>query len=233
MAAELSELVVAFDGDDTLWHSEQLFADAQQRLRELLEPFGRDVDIDDKLLEVERRNLSTFGYGVKGFIVAMIETAIEISDGAIPGRDVHQIVLLGKELLQHPTELLDGVAESLATVAARHQMLLITKGDLLHQESKIAASGLADMFWQIEIVSEKDRGTYQRILHRHSLTADRFVMVGNSLASDVLPVLAIGGRAVHVPYHITWELEMAAADGNDFPTISSLRDLPPLLRCWS
>jgi putative hydrolase of the HAD superfamily len=228
-----SSLVIGFDGDDTLWHNEQLFADTQHQLRELLGHYGDMATIDSKLLEIERRNLTIFGYGVKGFILSMIETAIEISDSRVSARDIHQIVMMGKALLEHPIELLDGVRDVVEELASRHRLILVTKGDLLHQETKIAASGLADLFWQIEIVSEKDPATYRRLLDRHAVSPSDFVMIGNSVASDVLPVLALGGRAVHVPYHITWALEVAAADNEDFPTLADLRDVITLVEQWS
>jgi putative hydrolase of the HAD superfamily len=226
-------LVVGFDGDDTLWHNEQLFADTQQQLRELLGHYADMASIDSTLLEVERRNLAIFGYGVKGFVLSMIETAIEISDSRVSGRDIHQIVTMGKALLEHPTELLDGVGEVVKELSNRHRLILVTKGDLLHQETKVAASGLADLFWRIEIVSEKDPATYRRLLDRHAVAPADFVMIGNSVASDVLPVLAVGGRAIHVPYHITWALEVAAAGNDEFPTLSDLRDVLPLIEEWS
>lgn len=228
-----SKLVIGFDGDDTLWHNEQLFADTQHALRELLSHYADIATIDTKLLEIERRNLSIFGYGVKGFVLSMIETAIEISDSRVAARDIHQIVMMGKTLLEHPIELLDGVDEVVRALSRTHRLILVTKGDLVHQESKVAASGLGDHFWQIEIVSEKDSSTYRRLLARHEVDPHDFVMIGNSVVSDVLPVLAIGARAVHVPYHITWALEVAAADNDDFPTLTSLRDLVPLVEEWS
>ena len=233
MRTPASKLVIGFDGDDTLWHNEQLFADTQHALRELLGHYADMATIDTKLLEIERRNLAIFGYGVKGFALSMIETAIEISDSRVSGRDIHQIVMMGKTLLEHPIELLDGVGEVVRELSQCHRLILVTKGDLVHQESKVAASGLGDHFWQIEIVSEKDPSTYRKLLTRHAVEPDDFVMIGNSVVSDVLPVLAIGGRAVHVPYHITWALEVAAADNDDFPTVSNLRDVVPLIEKWS
>ena len=228
-----STLVIGFDGDDTLWHNEQLFAHTQHQLRDLLGHYADMETIDSKLLEIERRNLTIFGYGVKGFVLSMIETAIEISESRVSARDIHQIVMLGKALLEHPIELLDGVADVVGELSGRHRLILVTKGDLLHQETKVAASGLADNFWQIEIVSEKDSPTYRRLLDRHAVAPADFVMIGNSVASDVLPVLAIGGRAIHVPYHITWALEVAAVDNEDFPTLSNLRDVVALVEEWS
>jgi len=228
-----SSLVIGFDGDDTLWHNEQLFADTQDQLRELLGHYADIASIDSKLLEIERRNLAIFGYGVKGFVLSMIETAIEISSSTVSAHDIHQIVMMGKALLEHPIELLDGVSDVVNELSGRHRLILVTKGDLLHQESKVAASGLADLFWRVEIVSEKDPPTYRRLLDRHAVAPIDFVMIGNSVASDVLPVLAIGGRAVHVPYHITWALEVAAAGNDDFPTLSDLRDVVPLVEQWA
>jgi len=222
--------VIALDGDDTLWHSEHLFVDTQDRFRDLVRPH---VDLDDetldaRLLEVERRNLPLFGYGVKAFTLSLVETAIEVTDGRIPGRDLQAVLDLGKVLIDHPVELLDGVREAVDALTNRYRVMVITKGDLLHQETKVARSGLAELLWRVEIVSEKDEATYRRILDRHRIDAATFVMVGNSVRSDVLPVLAIGGRAVHVPYSVTWALEHAEPDPelHDFPVLGSLAELP-------
>lgn len=221
--------VIALDGDDTLWHSEQLFVDTQTAFRELLAPY---VDLDDaaldaRLVEVERANLPTFGYGVKAFTLSLLETAIEVTKGAIPSRDLQSILDLGKLLLDHPVQLLDGVVEAVDALTDRYRVMVLTKGDLLHQESKVARSGLAELFWQVEIVSEKDVATYQRVLDRWAIDPATFVMVGNSVRSDVLPVLAIGGRAIHVPYHVTWALEHVEPDPeHDFPVLDSLSELP-------
>jgi putative hydrolase of the HAD superfamily len=222
--------VIALDGDDTLWHSEQLFTDTQAAFRELLAPHV-DLDaaaLDARLVEVERRNLPTFGYGVKAFTLSLIETAIEITHGEIPSRDLQAVLDLGKVLLDHPVQLLDGVADAVDALTDRYRVMVVTKGDLLHQESKVARSGLADVLWQVEIVSEKDEATYRRVLQRWSIDPGGFVMVGNSVRSDVLPVLAIGSRAVHVPYHVTWALEEAEADPerHQFPVLSSITELP-------
>jgi putative hydrolase of the HAD superfamily len=222
--------VIALDGDDTLWHSEQLFVDTQRAFRELLAPY---VDLDDdaldaRLVDVERRNLPTFGYGVKAFTLSLVETAIEVTDGAMPSRDLQAVLDLGKVLLDHPVQLLDGVLEAVDALTDRYRVMVITKGDLLHQESKVARSGLAELLWRVEIVSEKDEATYRRVLARDAIDPATFVMVGNSVRSDVLPVLAIGGRAVHVPYHVTWVLEHAEHDPDvhDFPVLGSLAELP-------
>ncbi len=223
--------VVALDGDDTLWHSESLFVDTQDRFRELLHPFCEvnDDAIDAALIAVERSNLATFGYGVKAFTLSLVETAIRITDGRVDGAAIQSIIDLGKVLHDHPVQLLDGVVEAVDALTDSYRVMIITKGDLLHQETKVARSGLADHLWRVEIVSEKDEATYQRILDRHEIAAGEFVMVGNSLRSDVLPVRAIGGRGVHIPYHVTWELEVAEG-ADDIPVLDSIAELPDWLR---
>ncbi len=222
--------VIALDGDDTLWHSEHLFVDTQDRFRDLVRPHVDldDAILDERLLACERRNLPLFGYGVKAFTLSLIETAIEVTDGRIPGRDLQSVLDLGKVLLDHPVDLLDGVREAVDTLTDTYRVMVLTKGDLLHQETKVARSGLAELFWRVEIMSEKDEPTYQRILRRHDIDPATFVMVGNSVRSDILPVLAIGARAVHVPYSVTWALEHAEPDPDlhDFPVLGSLAELP-------
>ena len=222
--------VIAFDGDDTLWHSEQLFVDTQTAFKALLAPY---VDLDDealdaRLVEVEGRNLPTFGYGVKAFTLSLIETAIEVTQGEIPSSQLQAVLDLGKVLLDHPVQLLDGVAEAVDALTDRYRAMVLTKGDLLHQESKVARSGLAELLWQVEVVSEKDESTYRRVLDRWGIDPAAFVMVGNSVRSDVLPVLEIGARAVHIPYHVTWVLEHAEPDPeqHDFPVLDAIAELP-------
>ncbi len=203
---------VAFDGDDTLWHHETLYQYTHERFRELISRHVPEADVDGRLHATEMRNLQMFGYGVKGFTLSMIETAIELTEGAIPGEDIGELIDWGKEMLVHPVELLDGVEATLDALAGRYRLLLITKGDLFDQESKIARSGLADRFAHIEIVSVKDAPTYRRCLAKHGLSAKGFLMVGNSMRSDVMPVLAVGGMAVHVPYQVTWAHEQVDDD---------------------
>jgi putative hydrolase of the HAD superfamily len=225
--------VVGLDGDDTLWHSEQLFVDTQLRFRELLAPHADldAADLDARLVEVERRNMAIFGYGVKAFTLALIETAIEVTDGRVPAAVIQAVLDLGKVLHDHPVQLLDGVLETVDALSDRYRLLVITKGDLLHQESKVARSGLAEQLWGVEVVSEKDEATYRRVLARHRVDPSGFVMVGNSVRSDVLPILELGGRAVHVPYHVTWVLEQVEPDPerHDFPVLDSIRELPACL----
>ncbi|MBB5015379.1 HAD family hydrolase [Rehaibacterium terrae] len=202
--------LVGFDGDDTLWHSEGYYQAAGEAFRTLL---SRYVDLDeahinDVLLSAERRNLKLFGYGAKGMTLSMIETAIEVTAERISAADIHRIVALGKEVLAHPVELLPGIRTAVESVAVRWPVVLITKGDLFHQEAKIASSGLADVFTRIEIVSEKNPECYARVLRECGAGAEGFVMVGNSLRSDIEPVVRLGGWGVHMPYHVTWAHEL-------------------------
>jgi putative hydrolase of the HAD superfamily len=202
--------LIGFDGDDTLWHSESYYREASARFVEII---GRYVDVGDAqvqagMLATERRNLKLFGYGAKGMTLSMVETAIAITEGRISAADIHQLVEIGKTVLQHPVELLPGVRDAVAAVAEHHAVVLITKGDLFHQEKKVAQSGMADLFRRIEIVSEKDASTYRRVLNEFSLEPAQFAMVGNSLRSDIEPVIRLGGWGVHMPYHVTWEHEL-------------------------
>ncbi|MBA2238092.1 MAG: HAD family hydrolase [Lysobacter sp.] len=201
--------MVGFDADDTLWRSQDYFDAAQLEFERIV---GRYVDLHDsgaraRLYEVECGNIALFGYGVKGMVLSMIEAAVELTSQRISATDLHRIVGLGKELLQHPVELLPGIADAVAEIAARHPVVLITKGDLFHQESKVRQCGLAKLFRRIEIVSEKDASTYARLLEEFGMAADEFVMVGNSLRSDIVPVVELGGWGIHVPYHVTWQHE--------------------------
>lgn len=202
--------LVGFDGDDTLWHSEGYYREASARFTGIV---GRYVDVGDahvqaSMLATERRNLKLFGYGAKGMTLSMVETAIAITDGRISAADIHQLVEVGKTVLQHPVELLPGMRDAVTAIAERHAIVLITKGDLFHQEKKVAQSGMAELFHRIEIVSEKDAATYRRVLGEFDLTPAEFAMVGNSLRSDIEPVIRLGGWAVHMPYHVTWEHEL-------------------------
>lgn len=226
--------VVGLDADDTLWHSENRFHATHERFRALLADHV-DIDpdvLDARMLRIERDNLALFGYGAKGFILSLIETAIEVTGGAIPAPEIQAILTFGKDLLNHPVELLDGVTDTISQLhAAGLRLVLITKGDLWHQEAKIAASGVAEHFEAIEIVSEKDPATYARILERLNVAPSTFCMVGNSVRSDVLPVVDLGGHAVHVPYEYLWAHEaVAGADADPrFVSVASIRELPAVL----
>lgn len=215
--------MIGFDGDDTLWRSEDYYRDANAEFAAIVGAYAdlADATVHERMLATERGNLALFGYGAKGMTLSMVETAIALSEGRIGARDIHRIVAIGKRVLQHPVELLPGIREAVAAVAARHAVVLITKGDLFHQEKKVAESGLAELFRRIEIVSEKDTRTYQRLLAEFGIAAHEFAMVGNSLRSDIEPVLRLGGWGVHMPYHVTWAHELE--HGVDAGTASRMR----------
>jgi putative hydrolase of the HAD superfamily len=228
----MSIKVLAFDGDDTLWHNESHFQLTQTEFRELLQRHVPAADVDARLFATEMANLRIYGYGIKSFTLSMLETAIAITDGRIPATDLGVILGWGKRMLQEPTKLLDGVTETLDQLARRYSLLLITKGDLFDQESKYARSGLAALFAGVEILSDKKVDTYRSVLTRRGIDPSEFVMVGNSLRSDVVPVIEAGARAVHIPYHLTWHHEHVEDDelpGNGWHRISTIRDLPRLM----
>lgn len=221
--------VVGFDADDTLWQSEDGFRANELRFVDLVAPYAPDgVDVKAALTAVERKNLHTFGYGVKAFAVSMVEAAITITGGEVPTSVIAELVEMARRQLEEPVRLLPHVPEVLAKVGARYRIVLITKGDLVHQTHKITTSGLAHHFEHLEVVLEKDAETYAGLLRRFGVEPSRFCMVGNSVRSDILPVMALGGHAVHVPYHLLWELEHVDHD-EKFTELSTLRDLPALL----
>jgi putative hydrolase of the HAD superfamily len=225
--------VVGFDGDDTLWHSEDAFAHAQERLAELLSAHASDEEVLSRLHEIERRNLELFGYGVKGFTLSMIETAIEVSGGTVPVADIESLLATGRQMLARPVDLLPGVAETVRLVASAYRIVLVTKGDLLNQESKIARSGLADLFESVAILSEKDVDSYLRIFRQLQLEPRQFLMVGNSEVSDVQPVLSLGAWAALVPYPLTSMHERGLSIDRATPrlrTLERIDELPGLLR---
>jgi putative hydrolase of the HAD superfamily len=219
---------VGLDADDTLWHNETIFRLTHDRFVSLLADHADRDTLEARLAETEKRNLRLYGYGVKGFTLSMIETAMELTGGEAPASVVREILAAGREMLAHPVETLPGVDEALAALSERYRLVLITKGDLLDQERKLAASGLGDLFAAVEIVSEKDRGTYDRIFARHGTGADEAVMAGNSMKSDVLPALEAGAFAVHIPYVITWAHELADAPENHarFGALENIAALP-------
>ncbi|PTX98497.1 HAD family hydrolase [Opitutus sp. ER46] len=225
--------VIGFDADDTLWHNEVIFERVHARYRELLARYHDAATVDRTLFATEMRNLELYGYGVKGFTLSAIETAIELTGGQISAEEIRTLIGLGHEMLRHPVELLDGAREVLHELAPNHALILITKGDLRDQERKLAKSGLAPLFAGVEIVSEKDEASYARVLQRHNIRPAEFLMVGNSLKSDILPVLALGGSGAHVPYPLLWQHErtvaLPQAPGRFFE-LSRLRDLLPILQ---
>jgi putative hydrolase of the HAD superfamily len=201
--------LIGFDADDTLWQNETFFRLTQDRFSALLADHAEPDHLHDRLLAAERRNLGHYGFGVKGFVLSMIETAIEVTEGRVPAEVISELLAAGREMLAHPIELLPHAAEAVAHAARGHRVVLITKGDLLDQERKLAQSGLGDAFHGVEIVSDKTAGVYARLFARHGAAPGESMMVGNSLKSDVLPVIAVGGYGVHVPHPLTWALEHA------------------------
>ena len=200
---------IGLDADDTLWHNETLFRLTQERFCDLLSDRADPEALMARLAEVEARNLRLYGYGVKGFTLSMIETAMELTHGEAPASVVREILAAGREMLNEPVEPLPGVETALASLSAAYRLVLVTKGDLLHQEQKLAASGLGDLFVAVEIVSEKTASTYSAVFDRHGSGPARSVMCGNSMRSDILPALEAGAYAAHVPSPMTWAHEHA------------------------
>jgi putative hydrolase of the HAD superfamily len=204
--------LIGFDADDTLWHNERLYHDARARFRAVLAACGapyEEDDIDERVNETELRNLEFYGYGISSFVLSLIETSIELTSGRISGTDVRELIQLSKEMLAADVELFDDAADTLARVGAVGPLMLITKGDLLHQRAKVQRSGLADYFRYVEVVSHKTEEIYAGILQRHGVDPSRFLMIGNSVRSDILPVLQLGGWAIHIPAALSWSHEHA------------------------
>lgn len=223
---------IGFDADDTLWHNENLFEDYHRKYCELLSEYHDAKTVERVLYETEMNNLELFGYGVKGFTLSCIETAIRLTNGAIKAEEIRNIIERCREMLNHPVELLNGVEETIESLSRRFRLLLITKGDLRDQERKIAKSGLARYFDHAEVVSDKNVEAYARVLQKNQTKADEFLMVGNSMKSDILPVLELGGHGIHIPYHITWEHERVDTPPNEhesFYELESITQLPQLI----
>ena len=222
---------IGFDADDTLWQNETFFRLTQDRFAELMAPYCPPEHLHAQLLASERRNLGHYGFGVKGFTLSMIETAIEVSRGSVPSHVIADLIAAGREMLAHPIDLLPHARATVEIMAQDHRVLLITKGDLLDQERKLAQSGLGDLFHGVEIVSDKNARTYTSIAARYGAAPEAMLMVGNSLKSDVLPMIAAGGWGIHVPHDLTWALEHAEAplDHSRFATLKHLGELPDLV----
>lgn len=199
--------VIAFDADDTLWVNEPYFRETEEKFYEMFQDYLPQHTVARELFKTEIDNLVLYGYGIKGFILSMIETAIRISDKKIPVEVVEKIINHGKELLEKPVELIEGVEDVLKALQGKYKLVCATKGDLLDQHRKLHKSGLGPYFHHIEIMSDKKEIDYQKLIKRLDIKAEEFLMVGNSLKSDALPVINIGGHAIHVPFHITWEHE--------------------------
>lgn len=224
--------VIAFDADDTLWHNERHYDEAKEKFQQILTRYHDAEWIEDRLYATELQNLNRYGYGIKSFALSMIETAVQLTEGRINGHDVHDIIAIAWDMLAKPMELFEGVRETILALSEQYKLLLITKGDLFEQEAKIARSGLGDFFDGIEIVSEKTPAAYQAITQRHQVDPKQFLMVGNSLKSDILPVLAIGGLGIHIPFETTWVHELvpeSEIEGKEFIRLAHLTHLPALL----
>ena len=218
--------LIAFDADDTLWHEQRKFEDTEERVIELLGEFTSAEKIRASLRSIDVRNLQYFGYGVKGFVLSMIEAAIDCTDRRVTGKEIEQIIGFGRDMLDHPIECFPHVETTLANLALSHTLMIITKGDLLDQETKIARSGLARYFDHIEIVSNKKPATYAALLQRYQVEPRRFLMVGNALRSDILPVVEVGGNAIHIPTALAWLHEHdEKADQSRFITLDHIGEV--------
>jgi putative hydrolase of the HAD superfamily len=218
---------IGFDADDTLWHEERVYRLTESRFAALLAEYAEAEDLSRRLLETERRMLQFYGYGRKGFMLSMIETAISVTDGRVPTSIIRDLLALGHDMYAEPVETLPGVRETLEGLATEYQLVLITKGDLLDQEQKLARSGLGELFHAVEIVSDKTADTYRRLFARHGNGPDRSMMVGNSLKSDIVPALEAGSWGVHVPHPLTWALEQADPPG-DAPRYRQIEEITGL-----
>lgn len=223
---------ICLDADDTLWHNERLFQFTQERFANLLSDYAASDHLADRLRDAERRNIERYGYGIKGFTLSMIETALQVTENRVPGKVIAEIIGCGKEMLRDPIELLDGVEETVRTLSAEFTLLLITKGDLLDQERKLAQSGLGELFDGVEIVSEKTSEIYLDIFAGRGIEPQHALMAGNSLKSDVIPVISAGGWGVHVPCSPSWDFEEADApmQHKRFREVTALSDLPGVIK---
>jgi putative hydrolase of the HAD superfamily len=199
--------VIAFDADDTLWVNEPYFLETEKKFCSLLEDYLPHHTIQQELFKTEMQNLATYGYGIKGFVLSMIETAMRISENNLSPGIIEKIIQYGKDQMEHPIEMLDGMEDALRQLKKKYRLVMATKGDLLDQERKLKKSGLEHYFHHIEIMSDKQEADYRKLIRHLDINPGEFLMIGNSLKSDSMPVLAMGGHAVHIPYHITWAHE--------------------------
>jgi putative hydrolase of the HAD superfamily len=224
--------MIAFDADDTLWHNEPYYIQAGERFAQLLSGYRNREQAEQALAETEMRNVRLYGYGIKSYTLSMVEAAIAVTGGEITGSEIQAILEIGQEMLAAEVLLFEGVSEVLAELASAYALMLITKGDLLEQGNKLDRSGLAGYFRHVEIIQEKSAASYQRLLERYAIQPAGFLMVGNSLKSDILPVIEIGGRAVYIPYEHTWTQEQAEEGElqvDTYEKIEHLRQLPGLI----
>lgn len=219
--------VIGFDADDTLWVNETYFRDTEEKFADLLDCYETKNKIDQELFKMEMANLETYGYGIKGFMLSMIESALDLSNNKVSQQTIAEILDLGKKMIAHPVELLDGVEEVLSGLVGKYRLIVLTKGDLLDQERKLEKSGLSKYFHHVEVLSEKKENNYSNLLEHLNIDVNEFLMIGNSLKSDVLPIINIGAKAVHVPFHTTWAHEMVAEDEivNNHLKLNNIKDI--------
>lgn len=223
--------VIAFDADDTLWVNEPYFRETEDRFCALFEDYLPHHTVNQELFRTEMQNLERYGYGVKGFMLSMVETAVRITGDRLNQTMINRILDYGKELLDKPIELLDGVEDVLRALQGKYRLVVATKGDLLDQERKLRKSALESYFHHIEIMSDKKEKDYEKLIRHLDIRPDQFLMIGNSLKSDILPVLALGGHAIHIPYHTTWVHETVEEPvvHERFRQLEQIHDLLPLL----
>ncbi len=219
--------VIAFDADDTLWVNETYFREAEHKFAELLSAYETENKVDQELFRMEMKNLSVYGYGVKGFVLSMVESAIDLSNGKISSASISKIIDIGKEMINMPVEVLANVEEVLKVLSPKYRLLLVTKGDLLDQERKLEKSGLSKYFHHVEVLSDKQTANYQNLLEHLQIDKEEFLMIGNSLKSDVLPIVEIGAKAIHVPFHTTWKHEEVAKEdeNEEYHTLKGIKEL--------
>lgn len=220
--------VIGFDADDTLWVNETYFREAEEKIGHLLSHYETPNKIDQELFRIEIKNLPTYGYGVKGFVLSMIEMAVDLSNKSVSNAIIEDILNIGKNMINKPVELLDGVEDVLKTLSKNYKLIVATKGDLLDQERKLEKSGLIAYFHHIEVLSEKKEANYTKLLKHLEIKPSEFLMVGNSLKSDILPLVNIGAKAIHVPFHTTWQHEVVSkreSNGAQYRTLTSLTEL--------
>jgi putative hydrolase of the HAD superfamily len=224
--------VIGFDADDTLWVNETYFREAELEFAKLMAPYETANKIDQELFKKEIENLPLYGYGVKGFVLSMVEMAVEISNNSVSNNTIVKILNIGKQMLNAPVELLDGVEDVLKTLSKKYKLIVLTKGDLLDQERKLEKSNLISYFHHIEVMSDKQDANYSKVLDHLDITPSEFLMIGNSLKSDILPLVNIGAEAIHVPFHTTWlheQVNEKETKDKAFKTITSLSELKMML----
>jgi len=221
--------VIGFDADDTLWVNETYFRDAETQFAKLLNQFETENKIDQELFKMEMKNLPVYGYGVKGFVLSMVEMALELSNNTVSNKTIAEILNIGKDMINKPVELLEGVEEVLEKLSGKYRLIVATKGDLLDQERKLEKSGLLDYFHHIEVLSDKKEENYSRLLKHLDIKPEEFLMLGNSLKSDVLPIVAIGAKAIHIPFHTTWAHEEVDVNANAAKSYKTLKNLSEVI----